>query len=248
MSEREAHGIRKNSDGIYLVSGTAGITIGVVGKGANTVDYSRDEDCARIDEKALLKAVTGISEMRIVLLNQVHRDTIITVDRVPETNDLFYADADGMITDIPDICLVIRTADCVPVYAFDAERSVLGAAHSGWKGCHLSIARKLVEEMSNRFGSKKDNLEVFILPSIGPESYIVNWDVASLFEDAITEMNNRIYLNLWDSIESSLISYGIPEGNIHNAGLCTMKNSGEFFSYRNKDTGRNLNFGFMPAP
>ncbi len=248
MGAQEMNGIRKNSDGIYLVPGTDGITIGVVGKGANNVDYSRAEDYTRIDEKALLKAMTGISEIRIILLNQVHQDNIIIIDRVPETNDVFYANADAMITDIPEICLVIRTADCVPVYAFDVERGVLGAAHSGWKGCHLSIARKLVNKMSDRFGSKKENFKIFILPSIGPESYIVNRDVASLFEDDIIEMNSKIYLNLWNSIESSLVDYGIPKSNIHNTRLCTMKNSREFFSYRNRDTGRNLNFGFMPAP
>jgi YfiH family protein len=237
----------RNSEGVYLVSDIEGITVGVVGKGANTVDYSQVDECIRSDEKALLREITGISEERIILLNQVHQDNIIIIDRVPERDELFYASADAVVTDIPEICLVIRTADCVPVYAFDAQRRILGAAHSGWRGCHLSIAQKLVSEMCDGFGSKRGDFEIFILPSIGPESYIVDRDVASLFEDNVVEMNDKIYLNLWENIESSLIDYGIPRKNIHNTGLCTLRNCGDFFSFRNRDVGRNLNFGFISA-
>jgi YfiH family protein len=244
---RKINRMSKNSEGVYLVSDIEGITVGVVGKSANTIDYSQVDECIRSDEKALLREITGISEKRIILLNQVHQDNIIIIDRAPERNELFFASADAMITDIPEICLVIRTADCVPVYAFDVQRRVLGVAHSGWKGCRLSIARKLVSEMCDGFGSKKGDFVIFILPSIGPDSYIVDRAVASLFEDNIVEMNDKIYLNLWDNIESSLIDYGIPKENIHNTGLCTLKNCGDFFSFRNRDVGRNLNFGFISA-
>lgn len=231
-------------NGIFTVTGADGIRIGVFGREANTVDYLKTDE-ARKDEKALLGSYTGIPEEHIIMLEQVHQDHIVIIDNPPQENKLAHAPADGMITNSPEICLVIRTADCVPLYAHDPIRKILGAAHSGWKGCHLAIAQKLIDVMAERFDCTRGDIEVFILPSIGPHSYIVGEDVASLFPDSVVERREQIYLDLWKSVEESLLRGGIRDENIYNARICTLQNNVDFYSYRNGDSGRNLNFGFM---
>ncbi len=236
---------RKSTDGIYRISGTGSLRIGTIAKSVNRVDYSRDSASIRSDEKAFLAAVTGIDKKNIVMLNQVHGDGIVVIDRPPEKDLPCHAEADGMMTDIQSICLVIRTADCVPVIAFDARKKILGAVHSGWRGCRLAISGKLVREMKRLFSTDARDITAFLLPSVGPESYTVSEDVALHFKDDVTRKNSEIYLNLWRNIERSFLEEGVPAENIFNAGLCTLKNSSEFYSYRNGDAGRNVNFCYL---
>ncbi len=238
--------LRKDDDGVYrLRRPPGGVRIGVIGKTANPVDYGTGGPGVRERERELLAAVTGITPERIVSLNQVHEDEILLAEGPLATGNLAAGDADGLVTAFPGLCLVIRTADCVPVFAYDPEGRVLGAAHSGWRGARLEIAGKLVREMKRLAGARSRDILVFVLPSIGPESYTVGSDVADFFPGHTSEKDGVIRLDLWKSVETSLVREGIPAGNIFNAGICTLGAHGEFFSHRGGDAGRNLNFGYM---
>ncbi|HNW28249.1 MAG TPA: peptidoglycan editing factor PgeF [Spirochaetota bacterium] len=238
--------LEKTSAGEYrLITPFSGLAIGVIGKTANPVDYSADSAAIRAAEKELLGKATGLEARNIVALNQLHGDSIIMIHDKPEEDSLIFGEADGLMTAVGGICLVIRTADCVPVFAYDRKRRVLGAVHSGWRGTRLAIAGKMARLMKERYGSSPEDVHAWILPSIGPGSYTVGRDVADLFPRDITEQNGLIYLDLWQNIERSLVDEGIPRDNIFNAGMCTLKMKDEFFSYRAGDGGRNLNFGFL---
>lgn len=230
-------------DGYYRITGLpAPLEIGIAGKSANRTDYSADSDEIRVREKALVGALCGVDTKNILTLNQVHEDTIHDIDVYPDRDTPVFADGDGMLTALPGLCMVIRTADCLPVIAFDARRTVLGAAHAGWRGCRLNIAGKLVRTMKERYGSDTADIITFILPSIGPQSYAVNDDVAAHFPDSTLTVNGRIHVDLWDSIGRSLLHEGILPGNIFASGVCTRINHTDFFSHRYGDTGRNLNY------
>jgi len=235
----------KNKKNIFNLKGQKHLTIKIAAKGVNHIDYSNNDDTIRKEEKSLISKITDIKENNIIMLNQVHRDNIVVIDTPPNENQLYIDNADGMITNVPKLCLVIRTADCVPIFAFDDKKQIFGIAHSGWRGCSLSIGRKLIQGMKKYFGSKYKDINIIILPSIGPESYSVNNDVATLFKNYISIKNNQFYLNLWENIESSLKNEGIPIENIFQTKICTLINKKEFFSHRGKDSGRNLNFGYI---
>lgn len=230
---------------IYYTSGEKQVCIGVAGKKANRIDYSLDDYTDRKNEKRFLSEILGIEKNAIVMVKQLHKDSIITLDKVPDNNDVYFAEGDAIITSVPNICLVIRSADCVPVFIYDKKNNILGAVHSGWRGCQLSISLKVLKRMVKNYGTEKEDVEVFILPSIGPESYTIGQDVAALFKDDIIHDSDKIFLNMWKNIEESLNHYGVSTEQIHNSQICTMKNQDEFFSYRNKDNGRNLNFSYL---
>jgi YfiH family protein len=236
----------KGEGGYYTLRGAEAPAAGSVGKAANFIDYSAVPERVRRQEKSILRGITGISERRILMLNQLHGDTIVRVNAPPGEDRPAHAEADGMVTTLPGICLVIRTADCVPVIAFDAKRKVLGAVHSGWRGCRLEIARKLIRMMRDEYLSLPEDIRVYILPSIGPRSYAVNDDVAAHFPAHTSRINGRIYLDLWRSIASSVSAAGIPPESIFTSGICTLEEKREFFSHRGGDAGRNLNFAYIP--
>ncbi len=236
----------QSNNGVYRFEPSIrGLSLGAIGKSANRIDYTLGQPQVRAAEKELIENLTGVPKKNILTMSQVHGDTILIIDDLPALEPQNDPEADGMITSLPGTCLVIRSADCVPVFMYDQKQRILGAVHSGWKGTALSIAAKTARLMNELCRSEYQNLLVRILPSIGPESYEVKEDVASLFPRDIDETNGRTYLNLRQNIERSLTDLGVPAGNIVNSSLCTLTHRAEFYSYRGGDKRRNLNFGYM---
>jgi len=236
----------KDQKGYYYIdSGYENFSAGVTGRKINSVNYNMSDDEIRSTEKKILNEITGIITRRIVMLEQIHGDDIIHVVGDPTVELPSVAEADGLITSLKNVMLIIRTADCVPVIFFDRRREILGAVHSGWKGTMLNIAGKCAREMEGLYGSDPKDIMAYIFPSIGPESYEVNKDVADYFPEDTIIRNGRLYVDLWKSIISSLVREGVRESNIFNSGICNRINHNEFFSHRYGDKGRNLNFAFL---
>jgi len=236
----------QNNSGEYIIQGgPSGFSGGVAGRAINTSDYNISRGEIRKIEKSILEKITCIDSRNIIMLEQVHGDSIIHVVSEPSEDQVAVAEADGLITALPGICLVIRTADCVPVFVYDPVEKVLGAVHSGWKGTLLDISGRCVRDIVRIYGSKPENMYAFILPSIGPESYEVNNDVAKFFPDESVERNGRLFVNLWQRVEKSLKKEGIYDSKIFNPRICNRKNNREFYSHRHGDLGRNLNYAFM---
>lgn len=237
--------IQKTSGDYVIKGGPSGFYGGVAGRVVNTSDYNGSRGAIRMIEKSILEKITGIDSRNIIMLEQVHGDSIIHVVSEPSEDQVAVAEADGLITALPGICLVIRTADCVPVFMYDPVEKVLGAVHSGWKGTLLDISGRCVNDIVRIYGSKPENMYAFILPSIGPEFYEVNNDVAKFFPDETEERDGKLFVNLWQRVEKSLKKEGIDESRIFNSGICNRKNCKEFYSHRNGDMGRNLNYAFI---
>lgn len=232
--------------GYYILTGLPDrLHAGLTGRKINRTDYTAPDTEIRLSDKNLISSVTGLSTGRILMLDQVHGDKILHINEYPEGVRASEGEADGMITSLPELCLVIRTADCVPVFLHDPVNKVLGAVHSGWKGTMLNITGKCIGMMRELYGSDPANLFAFILPSIGPESYEVNSDVADHFPGHTAVINGRLHVDLWGSIENSCAMSGLRPGNIFNAGVCNRRNTEEFFSHRAGDRGRNLNYIFI---
>ncbi len=236
----------KYDKGHYIVdSGFDSFYAGVIGRKTNSIDYNGTYSEIRIAEKKILSRITGIESRNIVMLDQVHGGMIIHVLNDPSSDLLSAGEADGLITAIKGVALVIRTADCVPLFLYDSEKSVLGAVHSGWKGASFNITSKCVKEMVFLYGSDPADIRAFILPSIGPESYEVNEDVACHFPENTISVHGKLHVDLWGSVENSLKREGVRAGNIFNPRICNRTDNEDFFSHRYGDAGRNLNFAFM---
>lgn len=83
---------------------------------------------------------------RLVLMHQVHGADVHVVDGAE--NHLATAPvADALVTALPDVVLVVRVADCVPVLLADAQAGVLGAAHAGRSGVAAGVVPNAVEAM-----------------------------------------------------------------------------------------------------
>jgi YfiH family protein len=149
------------------------------------------------------------------------------------------APADAIITDTPGLPIGITVADCVPVAIYDPVRRAIGLAHAGREGTVGQIAAHTVRAMHEAFGCEPADLLAVIGPSAGPERYEVSQELADRFVAAGGPVQGRC-LDLWGANRLQLLGAGVPEEQIHVAGICTLS-SDTFHSYRrHKTAARNL--------
>jgi len=97
----------------------------------------------------------------MIFLNQIHGDRI-----VPAARKSSPVQADGHWTQALNTKLAIKTADCMPVFAFDCENKVIWALHIGWRGLASQIFRRI-----KNIGGKTQFL---IGPHIGSENFYLS--------------------------------------------------------------------------
>lgn len=159
-----------------------------------------------------------------------------------------YQDVDGLVTDIPGICLVTFFADCVPLYFVDPVRRAIGLSHSGWRGTVAKIGRVTVEKMNREYGSRPQDIIAAIGPSICRECYEVSEEVVDQFREQFPEEewpelfykkeNGKYQLDLWKANEKIFLEAGILRENIVVTNLCTHCNSKILYSHRKTGNAR----------
>lgn len=222
-----------------------------------------------LDNRSIVANHLGVSPKRITCGNQVHGLNAVRI-----TEDLIGAgamnaesaipDCDAVYTDIPNVPLFLFTADCVPVGIYDSVHHVVATVHAGWRGAigHLPVIT--IEAMQRDFGTRFEDCYVYLGPSIGPESFEVNQELANTFTDEwkkITDANSdelvryivrdgaskaTPHVDLWRFIEEDLLQRGVPKGQICIGGTDSMTDE-NCFSYRREHgkTGRMALFGML---
>lgn len=191
-----------------------------------------------------IAAVFGFDPDRLILLKQVQRDGVLILKRPVETipSSLEY---DALITDIPDLFLGIRTADCIPILIADRKRKAIAAIHAGRQGTAMHLTRRVLRKMKEAFGSSMNDLLVILGPSIGPCCYEIDEKVFQKEWDpfAISQGAKRWRLDLAQINLAQMRGEGIDEEQISRIDLCTRCHKDIFFSYREeRRTGRQLSF------
>ena len=200
------------------------------------------------NRKAFAEAV-GVHANCFTTCQQVHgsKVTLVTEELVGSGAVNFadtIADTDALITNLPDVPLMLFYADCVPVLLADLESGAIGLAHAGWRGTVANIGVKTLAAMGEAFGTKPQNVLVGIGPSIGACCYEVDdfvRDQAQGYEEFFASKGGGKYqLDLWGMNKRQLVQVGVPAENIMISGVCTNDNVELFYSYRAEQgkTGR----------
>ena len=182
----------------------------------------------------------GVSADSVVSLNQVHgRDVIVVGAAVPQERPR----ADALVSHAPDIALVVRAADCVPLLIGDMRTGAVGAVHAGWRGTAARVAVAAIQAMTREFGSRPSDLMVAIGPAIGPCCYDVGSDVVDAFAAAgherylidrwfLTPRERKMRLDVPGANRDQLVLAGVLEDHIHVSSLCTAMHLDVLTSYR----------------
>lgn len=157
-----------------------------------------------------------------------------------------YPKADGVVTANPNVTLMLRFADCVPVMLYDPKTPAIGLVHAGWKGTLLGAVRRAVEAMERAFGSAPDQVVAGIGPAIAAHHYPVGPEVSGDFrrtfgqgaDQFLTSKNGDVHLDLPGANAELLRRSGVSK--IEHSSTCTACHPNDWFSHRGEEgkTGR----------
>ena len=182
----------------------------------------------------------GFSTEMLAVPEQIHSAEIIYIDTPGE-----YIDTDGLITDNPEIILIIKVADCVPVYLYEPRSQLIGLVHSGWRGTAGGIVPNAVRKMLE-MGAEPKEFTVFLGPAIGFCCYEVDEKVADNFNKNTKRKmkSGKWKVGLHEEICLQLTEIGIPPINIKTSEICTFE-SQDCHSYRRDGSKAGRMFAFM---
>lgn len=223
--------------------------------------YSGD-DMNDVDEnRKKLASIAGISEDALIVPYQTHGDKILIIDNSflsksdLEQSKLLHG-IDALITNQPDICIGVTTADCVPVLVYDPVLKVFAAVHAGWKGTVSKLVAKTVFKMVEMYSCRYENLIVGIGPFISQQYFEVGDEVVTAFSEAGFDMNiirsindetSKSHLDLGKANKQLLIELGVRNENIETTSYCSYREADIFFSARRQglQSGRMLTGGCL---
>lgn len=191
----------------------------------------------------------GIHPTEIYSGQQVHLHNIGYADGVTGEPFIFgrnFPETDGLITDKPGIALLVKYADCSPIVLYDPKKKVLAALHSGWRGTVQRFSQKAIEKMEHEFGCDKENILVYVGPSIDMENYEVGSEVYEAFagfnqRDAFfVPKEDKFCLSMTDANLSLLREAGIKEEHIEVSRVSTFMDE-RLHSARAEGPGYGLN-------
>ncbi|MBR9945031.1 peptidoglycan editing factor PgeF [Clostridiaceae bacterium Marseille-Q4145] len=211
------------------------------------LSFTRGDDPEKVRENfRRMGMVIGFETKDLVLSDQTHTTNVRLVTEADRgkgfDRERDYTDVDGLITDTPGLMLVTIYADCVPLYFVDPVHKAVGLSHSGWKGTVHRIGKVTLERMKEAFGTRPEDVQAAIGPSICQDCYEVSEDVAQAFMDEFADQlddrlvyrkgNGKYQLNLWNANERILLEAGIRPEHLSITNICTCCNHELLFSHR----------------
>jgi hypothetical protein len=176
-------------------------------------------------------------------MRQIHSDRIViadeslTFDTPPE--------CDALITNVPNLPLMVMSADCTPILLYDPITRSIGAVHAGRAGALAEILPKTIRKMGEAFGSRMSDLYITMGPSIHGCCYEINDQIAadviaSGYPAALRSEEGKVYLDVNTVLKTQLERMGFPSNRLEIIDECTACRCDTYFSYRadRQRTGR----------
>ncbi len=136
------------------------------------------------ENRQRLANIASLSVASIGWLNQIHGTDVV---ELTPANVSAVTTGDASYTRHPGIACAILTADCLPVILTDAEGSVVGAAHAGWR----SLCGGVLENLITAMAVPPSNLRAWLGPAIGPDNFEVGPEVRGLLWNKIRKRSKR---------------------------------------------------------
>lgn len=211
------------------------------------LSFSRGDDNERVKENfRRISHAIGVEPESLVFTAQTHTTNVRKVGLEDcgkgFMRALDYTDIDGLITDVPGVCLTTFYADCVPLFFIDPVHKAIGLSHSGWRGTVNRMGRATLQRMQEEYETNPADVIAAIGPSICQDCYEVSEEVILEFQKEFAEKhwnalfykkeNGKYQLDLWKANEIILVEAGVKVENIAVTNVCTNCNSDLLFSHR----------------
>lgn len=193
----------------------------------------------------------GVDTARIVHGRQSHGATVRIARHGDEhsiAETAAWDQADGYVTDEPDLPLVVFTADCAPLLMQDPDAGVIAAIHCGWRSAFADIEKNAVDAMVS-LGARPGNIRAAVGPCIHRCCYQTRGELPAAMERLLGGQGAGLYgpdptepdkfrTDLPGAICRRLVQLGLAEENIDELGVCTMCHPDRFWSQRAMGSAR----------
>ena len=183
------------------------------------------------DQRQFLAAQLNFNPADVVNIRQVHDKRIVKAGEGYAKGRTSLEEADGIVTDTVNLPIVIRTADCLPIFICDVRQQCIGLVHAGWRGSQKNIVGEAMLLMYKYWRSSLSDIKVALGPAIQPCCYQVGEELTKYFPREIMKKDQSYYLDLPSVNKNQLIRLGISEKNIFDCAICTVCDQ-HYFSYR----------------
>jgi len=183
----------------------------------------------------------GYNLDNLIHMKQIHSNKVHIVNE--QNNFSNPPTCDALITDKKNTPLMVMVADCTPVLFFDHIKGVIAAVHIGRQGAFKNIVKNVLESFTNNYGSKKENIKVYIGASICKNCYEVGAEIVKEADYlnlyyAVERKNTKFYLDVNKIIFKQLKEHGIDKKNVELSPECSSCDQ-KYYSYRRDgQTGR----------
>ena len=227
-----------NENDLRLFTEFEGVTAGFTRK-PDTSDVRRNQMIAKMEK-------IGGCVVKPIL---VHGKEVVSVTKemIAGKSYLEIPNTDGVVTNLSNVVLTTTHADCIPLYAYDSVKKVIGVAHAGWKGTSNGIAKELVTTMVETYDCKPENITAYIGPGICKDHFEVGKDYAEecftskyawMKEYIIDSSSDRVHIDL-KGINKYFFELA-KVGEIKICDDCTYCDERYYSFRRAKDTERML--------
>jgi len=197
-----------------------------------------------LENRLRIAHVLDVKEKSFFDAWQVHSSHVITAFE-PRPIGAPHQKGDAIITNQPDVSLLMLFADCVPIFLFDIYKQVAALVHAGWQGTARKVVSATIHRMRTQFGCRTGDIIAGIGPAISVERYEVKANILSHFEGSSIDLDEvvvkkgvSLFLDLKKANEQLIYQEGITR--IENMDICTASNTRDWYSHRgeNGKTGR----------
>lgn len=158
-------------------------------------------------------------------LDQIHSSHVLSVDSPGKYT------GDGIFCGNRSMMLMVRTADCLPLYACDFHSGLIGMVHMGWRPALKGILHHLDIDMENSS----------VIAGVGLRSCCYEMGAEFRHYPAINPFlesrGTRLYFKPIEFARVTLTALGLIPGHFYDLRICSYCGDG-FHSFRRDKTER----------
>lgn len=145
-------------------------------------------------------------------------------------------EADALLTYTPNLAVLVRVADCVPVVMATEERDTVGVVHAGRRGLVAGVAPTAAQILLQR---GKGAVTAWVGPHICGRCYELDSVTAAEVANAVSSAASTTWrgtpaADLGAGVTAQLEELG---ATVHHLGGCTLEDD-RFFSFRRNGTNQ----------
>ena len=144
---------------------------------------------------------------------------------------------DGLFTSEAGVGLFLPVADCVATIVYDPKKKHLALLHLGRHATYANLSTCAIKYFKDK-GSRPEDLLVWMSPSAGPASYLLEWfdrENDPAWQGFYKKTETGYYLDLAGYNEARFKQAGVLENHIYKSSVDTMTDD-NYFSHKGGDT------------